>query len=204
MKISDKIFRELPNNKYLKMLPDFQSERAQKFTTIILTLITLSFFGLFAINPTLSTIARLKKELSDNQFVEQQLKQKINNLSVLQQKYSLLQKDIPIVLNTLPKNPDVPILFAQIQSVAENYNIGIKNLQNFQVELFKPQADNKQYYSSAFSLTGEGSYNDLSDFVSSLLNIQRIINIEALSLNTSEEKNGILQFTLRGISYYKQ
>ena len=202
MKILDKIFLEIPKSKYLQILPDFKSERAQKSTTIVLTFIALSFFGLFAINPTLSTIAKLKKELSDNEFADQQLKQKINNLSSLQQKYSLLQKDIPFVLNAIPKDPDVSLLLAQIQSVAQDNNINIKNLQNFQVELFKKQNLNTKYYSYFFSLSGEGAHDNVLAFVSSLVNMQRVINIEAFSINRNEGEKGLLQFTLRGIAYH--
>lgn len=204
MKISDKIFRELPKNKYLEMLPNFKSERTLKFTTIVLTLIALSFFGLFAINPTLSTIVKLKKELSDDEFVDQQLKQKISNLSSLQQKYSLLQKDIPFVLSAIPKNANIPLLLAQVQSVAQNNNVRLKNLQNFQVELFNEKGINKQFYSYFFSLSGEGSYDNIQNFVSSLVNIQRIISIETFSVNKTENTNELLQFTLKGLAYYKK
>jgi len=203
MKALDKIFLQLPKSKYLQLLPDFKNERTQKFTTIILTLMALSFFGLFAINPTFSTITELKKELSDNKFVDQQLKQKIANLNSLQQKYSSIQKDIPVILDAIPTKPDIPLLLGQIQSVAIANNIDIKNLQNFQINLFNNQNTDSQEYSYYFSLSGEGSPENISSFMTSLITMQRIISIETFSVGKNEDQSGPSQFTLKGVAYYK-
>lgn len=69
-----KINKDLLKNtkiKYLQLLPNLKGEKTQKFTTLILTFFALSFFGLLAINPTISTISELNKELEDNKFVDQ-------------------------------------------------------------------------------------------------------------------------------------
>ncbi|MGA2968093.1 MAG: hypothetical protein ABSD69_02925, partial [Candidatus Levyibacteriota bacterium] len=47
--------------KYLELIPDIKREKAQKYITIVLTLTTAIILGVFAINPTLSTIANLQK-----------------------------------------------------------------------------------------------------------------------------------------------
>lgn len=199
----NKIFRDLPKLRYFEGLVDFQKEKTQQFSAIVLTLIALSLFGLFAINPTLGTIAKLKKELKDAQFVDQRLSEKIKNLSTLQQKYSQIQTDVPVVLSSLPKSPEVPLLLAQIQSIAENSNIRIETLQNFQVELFKPQSVDQKYHSYSFSLSGVGSFENISKFLSSITSMQRIANIEVFSINKTP-KEELLRVTLQGIAYYKK
>src|ERR1035437_4968817 len=68
--------------KYLELIPDLKREKAQKYITIVLTLATTIILGLFAINPTFSTIANLQKQIDDGNFVEQKLKLKINDLSI--------------------------------------------------------------------------------------------------------------------------
>ena len=70
-------FTKIKKEKYLGFLPDLKKEKTQKYSSIIFSLVSLSFFGIFAINPTLSTIAKLKKELSDTKFVEEQLRKNI-------------------------------------------------------------------------------------------------------------------------------
>jgi len=201
-KIAD-VFKNIKNSKYFELLPDFKNEIAQKFTSFVLTLVALSFLGLFAINPTLSTIARLRKELSDNKITDQQLQDKITNLAILQQKYNSLQNDIPSVLASVPNNPDVPLFLAQLQSVIDNTNLIITSLQSYQVETVNPKAANKKYSSYSFSFSGNGSYENISRFISTLLNMQRIISIENFSIGKSNQP-GLLQLTLRGTVYFKE
>lgn len=191
-------------NKYLILLPNFGNKNTKKFTTIILTLIAVSLFGLFAINPTLSTIARLQKELEDNQFIDNSLRQKISNLSVLQQKYSALQNDLPIILNTIPQDSQIPLVMGEIQSLVKQSNIQLESLQNFQVELVKNNDINNKYYSFEFSVSGFGSYDDISKFINSLASMQRLIDIKALAINRQTDTNVSLRFTLRGIAFYKK
>lgn len=191
-------------NKYLVLLPNFGNKNTKKFTTIILTLIAVSLFGLFAINPTLSTIAKLQKELEDNQFIDNSLRQKISNLSVLQQKYSALQNDLPIILNTIPQDSQIPLIMGEIQSLVKQSNIQLESLQNFQVELVKNNNINNKYYSFEFSVSGFGSYDEISKFINSLANMQRLIDIKALSVNRQTDTNASLRFTLRGIAFYKK
>lgn len=199
----NKNIKDIARVRYFEMLPNFKNEQTQKFTNIILTLITISLFGMFAINPTLSTIAGLKKELADNEFVEHSLEEKIRNVSILQQKYADIQKDIPYVLDAIPERPEVPVLMAQIQSIAKNTNIRISNLQNLAVELFQQNIGEKKYYSYSFSLSGTGTFEDISAFFSKIVNMQRIISIDTFSIDKTGALTGDLKFSLQGLAYYK-
>ncbi|MEK7061019.1 MAG: type 4a pilus biogenesis protein PilO [Patescibacteria group bacterium] len=201
MKIVDKNLFKNTKIKYFEFLPDFKEEKTQKFTTLILTLIALSFFGLFAINPTISTIAELNKELEDNRLVDQKLGQKISNLTALQQKYTNLQPDLPIILNAIPKTPEVPLFAAQVQSVANSSNVAIDSFQTFEVEINK-NPNSRQYSSFTFALTAEGTYNDLSNFLSNLSNMQRIAGIDILSLTKRSGTSNSLQLTLKGKAFF--
>ena len=198
-----KNIRDITKVRYLEMLPNFKNEQTQRFTSIILTLITISLFGMFAINPTLSTIVKLRKELVDNEFVEHSLEEKIRNLGILQQEYVAIQEDIQYALDSIPKTPEVPLLMAQIQSVARNTNIHISNLQNLAVELFQKNSGEKKYYSYSFSLSGTGTFEDISTFFSKVVNMRRIISIDTFSIDKTADKTGALRFSLQGTAYYK-
>lgn len=198
------ILNKLSKNGYQVLLPILKEEKTRAFTTLAFTLIALSVFGFFAINPTLSTIVRLQKELSDNQFVDKKLTEKINNLSILQAKYKLLENDLSIILQALPQTPSAPLFAAQVQSIAAKSNVSISRLQVFQVELSggkKKTLDS----SFAFSLETVGFYPDISAFLTSLVNSQRIVTIDTLSIvkATDFERSGMLQLNLRGRVYFK-
>src|ERR1035437_7860822 len=114
MQFQIKSIKKEQYEKYLELIPDLKKEKAQKYITIVLTLVTIITLGLFAINPTLSTIANLQKQIDDNNFVQQKLQQKINDLAILQGKYSDLQNDLPVVYNAVPKTTEISLLVADI------------------------------------------------------------------------------------------
>lgn len=193
-------------NKYFSKLPFFKEEHAQKFMGITLTLFALSFFGFFAINPTLSTIARLRKEIKDNEFVNSQLERKIGDLNKLKIQYSSLQNDLPIVLESLPQKADVPTLIAKIQSIARISNLKIIKIQNFEVEIVKNNKEkDKKYYSYTFSIAGNGTFEAISQFISSLINMQRIISVDGLSVERSQGKDDPpIKFSIDAITFIKE
>ena len=176
----------------------------QKFTTLVFTITALSFFGLFAINPTLSTIGNLNKQLTDNRFIDQQLQEKINNLYLLQQKYSQLTPDLPYVFDAFPKNPQAPLLVAQLQSLAQSSSITINNLQTFEVEIPNSSVNTKKYYAFNFSISANGSYDNLSKFIDSVIKMQRIVSINTLTLNRNTGDGASTQLNLKGTAYFKQ
>ncbi len=186
------------------MLPDFKEERMQKFTTLVFTLIALAFFGLFAINPTLSTIANLNKQLSDNKYVDQQLQTKINNLYSLQQAYAQIQPDMTYVLSAIPNNPQVPIFAAQIQSLAQSNNIALTGFQTFPVQVPDPSTPQKNVYAFSFSLTATGTYQDISKFVNAIIAMQRIVSVDTYSISKQTQQGQLPQLNFRGTIYFKQ
>lgn len=192
-------------NKYYPTLPYLTPERSKKFFGIILTFCALSFFGFFAIKPTVSTILKLQKDLSDSQFVFDQLEIKIKNLTELRKQYFNLQGDLPIITNAITIQPDVHLLFAQIQSIAQTSNIAIKKLQNSEVEIFKnDKSTNKNYYSYSFTVAGSGSFENILRFVQILTNMERAINIDTFSINNiTDQKNESLGFDIQGIAFFK-
>ena len=197
--------KDIIKNKYLPIFPYLTSERSQKFFGIVLTLCALSFFGFFAIKPTVSTIVKLQKELSDNQFVLSQMETKIKNLTELRKQYSDLQNNIPIITSAIPIQPDAHLLFAQIQSIAQTSNVTIKKLQNSEVEILGNDKNaNKDYYSYSFSIGGSGSFENISKFIQILTSMERIVNIDTFSTNNiSDQNNTSLGFDIQGTVFFK-
>ena len=75
MKLPKNYFESLSITKYreyLKLLPATKRENTKAITMLIFTFISLSVLGLFAINPTLSTIIELQKQYEESQFVHEQ------------------------------------------------------------------------------------------------------------------------------------
>lgn len=187
---------------YKTFAPFLKEEKTQKYSTLFLTLTALSLFGIFAINPTISTIVHLQKQLSDSKFVEKSLQEKIETLSKLQTEFVSLKEVIPVILKAIPEKPTVPLFAAQLQGVAQANNIEVTRLQIFQVELSKNTTNQKNYGSFGFTLDIRGAQENLTSFLSSLIDFERIISIDSISFGSIKEKDS-LQISLQGKAYFK-
>jgi Tfp pilus assembly protein PilO len=184
--------------KYLELIPDLKKEKAQEYITIVLTLATAIILGLFAINPTFSTIANLQKQIDDNNFVQQKLQQKINNLAVLQEKYNSLQPDLSIVYDAIPKITMVPIFIAEVQAIAKNSSLTITSLQTSEVKLSNQTPDNSSF---DFTITANGTYHDMVKFLDTISHFQRVVAIKDISIST---QSNALMLSFQGTVYFKQ
>jgi Tfp pilus assembly protein PilO len=197
--------KEIVKTKKFPLFTYFSSERNQKFLGVTLTLFALAFFGFFAIKPTISTILELRKEISDSEFVLNQLETKIKNLTELRKQYAKLEGDLPIINNAITIQPDVQVLFAQIQAIGQTSNILIKKLQNFEVEVIKNNNSvNKNYYSYSFAIAGSGNFGNIIKFAQTLTDMERIVSIDTFSVsNASANSDGSMDFNIQGTSYFK-
>jgi Tfp pilus assembly protein PilO len=199
MRLQIKGIKKEQYEKYLELIPDLKREKAQKYITIVLTLTTTIILGLFAINPTFSTIANLQKQISDNNFVEQKLQQKINNLAILQQQYANLQSDLPIVYDAVPATTQIPLFVAEIQSIANNSSLTLTSLQTSEVSLLGGAINNQSSFD--FTLTAGGNYQNMTDFLDKVTGFQRVIALKSIILSTN---NGTLQLSLKGTVFFKE
>ncbi|MCL4353808.1 type 4a pilus biogenesis protein PilO [Patescibacteria group bacterium] len=203
MKVNNLYSKYISEN-YLALLSNFKEKKTRDITTLVLTLIAVSFLAVFAINPTLSTIAKLKKQLADNQFVEDALVKKIENLSVLRKKYNSLQNRLPVVFSAIPKSPNNVNLMAEIQTMALDSNVEVGQLQVGQTDLAgsTSQFNSPNTNSFIFFISVRGTYNDIVKFVNSLTSFDRIITIDSLSINKSSKTSQALLANIRAKAYY--
>jgi Tfp pilus assembly protein PilO len=231
MKLPKNYFSNLSASRYkeyLKLLPNMQQENTRIVTTLIFTFFALSFFGIFAIKPTLTTIVELRKKLADSQLVFEKLQTKITNLSSLQTQYNALSSEIPFILEAIPQNPKATELVAQVIGLSKQKGVTILSLETsgitlierskpadpvstgsalpadpINVSMVEPDTEDEADSNSfTFSLQAQGPYETLLDYATTLSGIQRIIKVESMSINTSE-KGGNLVLSLKGRAYFK-
>lgn len=193
----------LQYREYLKLLPKLKDEKAQYYTMLAFTLAALSFFGIFAIKPTLSTIAELKRKLADMQFVHEKYVKKAQNLSLLQDAYRVLTGDLPVVADALPQKSEVSKLVAQINMLLSRSGLQVTSLRTYGVEITpdrQPAAKNASSFT--FTLEATGKYDDIISFVQSLTHANRLITIDLVSIS-KESKLNTLVLALRGRVYFK-
>lgn len=201
---TNNIFANLYTSKYFEKLPDFKEKKIQAFITIALTLIALSFFAIFAINPTLSTIANLQKQSEDNTFVEQKLDVKFSNLNTLTESYKSIEPELSYVYNALPKTAEVPSLIGQFATLGTQNNIIVSRVQIYEVDLTKTQEGAQKFSTVGFSIEAQGTYINILKYINSVTDFERIVTIDTISLSKGTEKDANLKLSIRGKAYFKK
>jgi Tfp pilus assembly protein PilO len=199
------LLQELAKKRYLerlKSLPALREKRTQAYINLAFTLAALSFFGLFAINPTVSTIINLRKQIEDSRHVDQQLAKKISDLTILQQKYNELQPDLPLILTSLPEKPQSTYLLGQIQSIVTKHTVQISSLASNEVQLSKREEAAEGELTFDFTLGITGSYENLSNFLATLSNFDRIVSLQSVTISRDTENAQNRNMTITGTAYY--
>lgn len=180
----------------------YKKKKTRVYTGIILSIFTIAFFGFFAIRPTLVTIGGLLKEIKDKREVVAQMDQKINNLNKAQTNYARIEKDLDLVNESLPLDPDLPILIKQLESLARLSSVAIESVR-FEKTNLQGEIETEKGQASGFSVTLVGDYKNLKDFLSSLDTLRRIISVKSFGFTSkTEEEIQLLILSISAEAHY--
>jgi len=196
-----KFLRIFQKNKYIGFLPNFSDEKIRNISISAITIFFVFMFSLFAMLPTISSIAQLQQKKDTDALINDQLQQKINNLSILQQKYNAIQSDIPYVLAAVPQKTEMPTIEGQLQALVKQAGLELISLQAVQTSDNNTLPMNAKAFGTSVSATGD--YQSLLSFISNALNIQRIITLDAISISKKSGDSQQLQFSFRAKTYFK-
>jgi Tfp pilus assembly protein PilO len=189
--------------RYFINLPRFyQNKKARVYTGIILSMVTIIFFVIFAIKPTLVTITQLFKQRRDQQTVVDTLGKKITSLSQAQNEYLAVESDLPIIDQALPQEPQATLLVKQIETLAHQSNVTIGRLRLSEVSLERTGSPKTEKQSLAFSFSAFGDYANLKNFLTSLFNLRRIVLVEGFSFQKGLSENGKLSLNLTAKAWF--
>ncbi len=191
--------------KYVELIPELKSEKSEKMVMVILTIVAFIVLGLFAIKPTLSTIASLQKQVNDSKYFEFRLEEKINNLSLLDQKYHSIIQDLPLIYDAVPATHQIATLAATIQTIATPSGINLVDLEVQNADISKNAIASKKYSSFDFTVGAQGNYQDLIDLTGNIITFQRILTLKSISIvkSTTVKQEATLQLNVSGNAYFK-
>lgn len=167
-------------NYYNRLRPVLRTKNAPAYFMLTLSLLSLSFFGAFAIRPTLNTITELQKQISDSKDVYKSLQEKKKNLLILQSEYKTVEEDVPIVIAAIPTQVNAPTFLLKVKTLATLNNVTISSLVVSKSPLSEEK--NQEPVSSAFNLTAIGGYKDLNNFLVGLAKLDRLVTFENIGL----------------------
>lgn len=187
-----------------RILPIIKHSKSAHYFTITLSLFSLSFFGLFAIRPTLITAVSLIKSVTDLQKLNIDYENKIGSIIRAQAEYEQIRDSIPLIFSAVPETSQFHNLSKTLELLAQKYNVSINQLQIDSGPISKSGKTNEVDH-FGFVLVASGDYLSFSAFISQLTNLPRIINISSIDIiNAGNQQNPAnLRLTLKATTYYE-
>jgi Tfp pilus assembly protein PilO len=220
MKINEENLKNLSKQsllQYQKLFPVLTKEKNRQYGMLGLTFITVTIFAIFAINPTLTTIAELQKTAEDARFVDEKLTQKIASLQSLRQQYDGLQSDLIFVERAVPDKP-LPVQFiGQVQAIANTSSVQLSSFQidsisltggippalQTEAEIQEPSPPKKHDATSyKFTLGVSGTYPQVREFLTILTGFDRVTTVDSINVSRDSTGTPIVSLDISGTTFY--
>jgi len=196
---------------YRDLTPLLKTPAVKAYTMLILSFMTMSLFGFFAIRPTFKTIVGLNKEIIDARKTDKALQEKINQLSDAQQEFTKIQADLPVVLAALPPNSEFQSLLKQIESAANQNGATVSGIQFQDVTLLGTSPKQSALETTAtsssllsdvpFRISFSGTYKNLSDLINKIGRLERVIGIDSINITSNAVLEGNLTISISAKAY---
>ena len=181
---------------FLKVLVVYKKRNdVRMFLEILLSLITITIFSMFALRPTLLTISQLIKDNKAKQETINKMDQKIKNISIAQNVYDQNIEKIPLIEQAVPNTPTPENLLRQIEGIAYLDSVTIVGSTVNEVVLIgeekKKSSKNEiknlpeNVSTITFSVNVTGPYLSLYKFLIDIENSRRPFIISSININSS-------------------
>ena len=178
------------------------------YLEILLSLATVSAFAIFALRPTLLTIAELLRDIESKQQTIETMDAKIDNLAQANVLYSANKNNIDLLANAIPEEPEPDLLIRQLEGLINRHPATILSINVGNAVLLgpsgpptgPPNTDIRPYPAGAkaltFSINATGDYQTLANLITDLENMRRPVTIDSLNFNKKEVQNEADQLIL--------
>ena len=140
-------------------------QRVTAYLYIIFSLFALSFFGIFAIGPTITTISNLNKQLEQDRVALKQLQDKNAALKSLSAQYIEIEPQLDLIDNAIPQSPKVADIARQLELLTIKHSLTVQKLDSGLMELYPAKNVNSPIFSFSFSIGVNGNEQDINAFI---------------------------------------
>ncbi len=180
------------------------------FLEILLSLITVAVFAIFAIKPTFVTIAGLLTEIQSKQETIAIMDQKIQNISAAQQTFEQQREAIVLLQTAVPSKPDPDIYIKQVEGFINKHSLTLEGLSTQDITLIGDENDQESQAVPLdpddipplpfpqdskivdITISASGEYQNLQNFLKEIQDLLRPLLIDSTSFDQtttfSEEK----------------
>ena len=199
---------------FLKLLIVYKKRNdIRMFLEILLSLITITVFSIFALKPTLLTISQLIKDNREKEETINKMEQKIKNIATAQNIYNQNIEKISLIEQAVPNTPTPENLLRQIEGIAYTNSVTVIGSSVNEVVLIgeEKKKNNKNEIKNlpenvstiTFSVNLTGPYLSLYSFLFNLENSRRPLIIDNININSSKKENeSIIVMSITGQTPY--
>lgn len=114
---------------FLNVMGRYQERTDLKvYLEILLSLITVSIFSIFALRPTLLTIAGLIKDIEAKRDVLSVMDEKISNLSKAQVLLDQKREEVRLLKTSIPTSPQPDVFARQIEGLSQKHSVVVARM----------------------------------------------------------------------------
>ena len=193
-----------------QILLDFYKQPVARVSLeLILSVLAIIFFAIFAIKPTLETMADLVKEIQDKSELESQMDLKISSLYTAQSQYYkysdqfyLLEQAIPQEFNLVESIKILEKLAGEERLAIER--ISLSNIPKKTNEAVLAAADFADFKRDFVVLNVDvlGDYLTIRQFVEKVINLRKIMIVDQVSFSKKTEQQGLSARIRVSFPYY--
>lgn len=184
--------------------------------TLVLSFFVIAVFIAFALRPTIVSITSLKKTIEESQKTSQTLKTKVKNLQAASAQFESIQSMLPKLNASVPnKGVDYAGFVKAVEAMASQTGIMLDTESLGASILFSrlssPFSHDKTHgaIELKYQIGATGSYPQLQLFLNELLQWERILMIESISISpanirssSSDSTKSDLKLEITGNAYY--
>ena len=175
---------------------------------VLLSFVIVIFFSLFAIQPTLTTVSQLVREIEDKQQINDRLGTKVTTLDSLQGLMLTIQQDIPLILNLIPEDFSTGRLIQEMEYVAQLNDVSVLSVQFKPIILDDKISQAGELQRLNFNLSVGGSFEGVRNFIDTLEKLDRLLvlsEVDFISGAENFQRRGFAAISeITGEAYYLQ
>ena len=151
-----------------------QKRNAYSFATF--SLVTTIFFAIFAIRPSVVTIANLVKKYEMYKRIDQEMTTKLDGLANAKKNFDKSKKEVDFLREKVPDEKAEHEFIREVSFLVAQSKVSLSN-----TTFLKPQDASNEV---GFSIKADGRFNNILEFVSSLQKSRRAINIKLIEIES--------------------
>jgi Tfp pilus assembly protein PilO len=186
----------------------YQKPVARVSIELILSIVVVVFFAIFAIRPTLITMADLIKEIADKKELDQQMDLKLASLYTAQDQYEQYQSNFYLLDEAIPRQLDVVKSLKKFEKIAGEEQLVINQISLAEVPksigegLLDSNFEDYQRDFLPINIEVVGNYLQIREFVEEIMNLRQLIIVDQVAIERETESDNLSAQIKVNLPYY--